>query len=737
MRYEIVEKVGADYQVGLRFFAETPLQADEVHRLLCARVSVSKLLPSKFGPRSGLFTHFVYVSAQRTKAEQAWLEAVAEYHAQPKRGTLSRSKKTSQISFEAWKEQFRAHLRSLSQDNHGRTPEGSGLTVAGIKEAVEAGHSQDIETLVLAGEDSRALRLQIALLSEQQSFSQLVVLCDTRREQVLALPTSGLLAEQVVGAYLEMGKEQASIEVLQAAQQFAQAFLPELERLRQAEGLRTLLRNSAISSPTLDIESPTQGSLSEQLVVLLEMSPTERLPILERLAQRYPHVSGLRTTLAETYAALDDSGQALSQLETLAQEEKLQDAEDVRRQTAPLLLSERRLEELLDLTKQDNTLAGWRGIALYEMNLPEEARPWLEQAWRVGERDTEVLLRLARLSGKRNDLDLAADPYRWLLECIPERLGIEDYLTIADLADNLGFGDLPPSETVKYFDRLVALASPDLDQISHAAGYLRRRVELHSEVEDNLMQIAWQDWLELLAEHKDEDSLVAALSQLQQSMAEHHLSRHQAFEILEVLEPYISTLPSLKDWLVRDYMNLAVVEVDESLRQNRNEAPFFVELLRALYVLEPTAGELIHEQRQLKLDGASAIGLQPPEPVTVPSMIDLSNVRLGLVGGHSAVRRATLRYLQQEYRLQDPVEIPTTRESAIDRVTLREKLINCTWVAVITGYIGHDLSGMISDLFPNNTLQPKIQWLSSRGKSGVVREILAEFERTSENDSNG
>ncbi len=45
-------------------------------------------------------------------------------------------------------------------------------------------------------------------------------------------------------------------------------------------------------------------------------------------------------------------------------------------------------------------------------------------------------------------------------------------------------------------------------------------------------------------------------------------------------------------------------------------------------------------------------------------------------------------------------------------------------VAVITGYMGHDLSRIVSDLKKDGTLTGDVFFLACRGKSGVVRSIL-------------
>jgi hypothetical protein len=102
----------------------------------------------------------------------------------------------------------------------------------------------------------------------------------------------------------------------------------------------------------------------------------------------------------------------------------------------------------------------------------------------------------------------------------------------------------------------------------------------------------------------------------------------------------------------------------------------------------------------------------------------LASIRLALVGGHQATRREVIRELCENYGLQNYVEVVPSSEAYISRSEVQAKISNCNLITVITGYMGHDLSQIISDLKKDGSLTGDVFFLACRGKSGVVREIL-------------
>lgn len=115
---------------------------------------------------------------------------------------------------------------------------------------------------------------------------------------------------------------------------------------------------------------------------------------------------------------------------------------------------------------------------------------------------------------------------------------------------------------------------------------------------------------------------------------------------------------------------------------------------------------------------------QPPRWVAPDSSgLDSSNLRIAIVGGHQRMRNCVLSRLEKS-GLNNVVEIPPFSEKTIDQSRLKKKISECDLVVVITRYVGHELTGMVSNLRENGSLRGEIMNLNYRGVTGVTREIL-------------
>lgn len=104
--------------------------------------------------------------------------------------------------------------------------------------------------------------------------------------------------------------------------------------------------------------------------------------------------------------------------------------------------------------------------------------------------------------------------------------------------------------------------------------------------------------------------------------------------------------------------------------------------------------------------------------------IDLSQLQLGLVGGHSATRRGVVEELSENHGLQRWVEVPPSKESSLRKSNLKAKLERCDLIVIITGYMNHSLTHAVFALKASGALSGEVALLNFRGKSGVVREVL-------------
>jgi hypothetical protein len=104
---------------------------------------------------------------------------------------------------------------------------------------------------------------------------------------------------------------------------------------------------------------------------------------------------------------------------------------------------------------------------------------------------------------------------------------------------------------------------------------------------------------------------------------------------------------------------------------------------------------------------------------------DLSTLKLALVGGHDTTRRSVIQELTEQYGLINWVELPPFRKHSLGRSRMKAKLHDCDLIVVITGYMAHKQTDSLSSLKNTGNLSGELLMLNCRGKSGVVREILA------------
>lgn len=480
-----------------------------------------------------------------------------------------------------------------------------------------------------------------------------------------------------------------------------------------------------------DLPLPTvEGAplpLSERLTQLLEIEPAERIPQLESLKQKYPKATNVILALAESYAVTNNTEKAIELYQSISIE-----TEEVKIRYGKLLLNSNRPQEVIDLIPNAEdispALAGLRGAALYQVEQESQALPFLERAWQANNRSIEILLPLARLWASRQSLEQAAIAYQDLLETSADALTVMDYLYVAEIADGGGFGDISDEEVVSYYERCLECGWNNLRNLptEKQVELLKRRLSLRTQLHDTDKLIAaYADWLEWLANENRLEELEEVLAKLRTQVQERKISYSQQFELLEIIEPFIGALPQLRPSLLNDYQSIAFAEIDEALRYQRFEEAFFKDLLRALLFLDFHLATEVNEYRQQCYAKAVSLGVQPLlEDATTTETIDLSSLRLALVGGHVATRREVIRELNESYSLEDTVEVAPSSETYIDRSSVQTKISDRDLIAVITGYMGHDLSQIVSNLKKNGALVGEVLLLPCRGKSGVVREIL-------------
>ncbi|NER49805.1 MAG: hypothetical protein F6J92_24615 [Symploca sp. SIO1A3] len=582
MQYEIVSKLGGDDQVGLRLKCDKQSQAEDIQRFLRREdFKVSCLMTSK---QSG-YTHFVYVTATEANLGNIMSKIQTSPETVPSVNNIKVAVKPieknspNRPNFKSWQKQFIQVVKKLNSDSPLPTSSVQEIDRNQLPQQIAAGKITEIEERLLLQaniNDSNALRTLIALYHQTNKIEEIVELGKAKRSEILALPTSGRLVEQLVTAHLQHYQQTHNQESLRAATFIAREFLPELERLHQANGVRKLLHQTLTPQEPLPTLEGEPLPLSERLTQLLEIEPVERIPRLESLNQKYPKAINIIFALAESYAVTDNAEKAIELYQSVPIETK-----EVKIRYSKLLLKSDRPQEVIELIPDSEDispiLTGLRGAALYCVGQESQALPCLEKAWQANNRSIEILLPLARLWVSHQNLEQAAIAYQDLLETSADTLTVEDYVHIAEISDGGGFGDISDEEVVNYYELCLDCGWNNFCSLPTAkqAELLKRRFYLRTQLNDTEKLIsAYADLLEWLVNENRFEEIIEVLAKLRTQVQERKINLKQQFELLEIIEPFISTLPQLRALLINDYQSIAFAEIDEALRYKRQEEAF-------------------------------------------------------------------------------------------------------------------------------------------------------------------
>jgi tetratricopeptide (TPR) repeat protein len=495
MDYEIDRDLGAADQVGLRFRCENESQAGRVHLLLrTENFKVSRLMPSN----QPNYTHFVYVTGTESHlgSTMAKVAAVGEVSTTNSGAVQSQDKVKIHQTFKDWQTKFSRAVKQLNNE----TFRPMAATQAVNSHDLDRGLEQDseIEERLLrqiSSDNSNALRALITLYTQTDRQEQVIELWKSERSKILALPVSGRLVEQLVTAHIQYSQQTNTAEALCSAQQIAQEFLPELERLRQANGVRRLL-HQALEPQELP---PTivGATLNEELVKLLEIEPGERIDRLEFLHNKYPKASNILLALAESYTAIGKTDRALEIYQSI-----LEQTEEIVFRQMSLLIDRGQFQAVLSqlpksIDELSPILSGLRGIALDALGEKAQARQFLEKAWNDDRHSLRVLLALARIWTRAGDLIQAGIAYQILQEAGDSLFNLEDYILMARVASLGGFGDLSNKQKQKYYKKCNVGSISYLLSFEALIKTSQERVRLLFSFQDiEVIVSAYIDWLD-------------------------------------------------------------------------------------------------------------------------------------------------------------------------------------------------------------------------------------------------
>lgn len=109
------------------------------------------------------------------------------------------------------------------------------------------------------------------------------------------------------------------------------------------------------------------------------------------------------------------------------------------------------------------------------------------------------------------------------------------------------------------------------------------------------------------------------------------------------------------------------------------------------------------------------------------NLVDLSKIKLAIVGGYPELRREIIDYLEQTHNLNDYQLIPRISEKNTNQRQLKQQLKNTDFIFLTTSFISHSMSNMITDLEKRDALTGKVVLINGKGKSSLIREIETEL----------
>jgi tetratricopeptide (TPR) repeat protein len=494
MEYEIDLDLGAADQVGLRFRCENESQAEKIHRLLrTENFKVSRLMPSK----QQNYTHFVYVTGTEAnlRSKMAKVAPVSEVST-TNVAVRSPDKVKTHQTFKDWQTKFSRAVKQLNNESFRPIAATQEVNSYDLDRNLEL-TSEIEERLVkqINSDNSNALRALITLYTQTDRQEQVIELWKSERSKILALPVSGRLVEQLVTAHIQYSHQTNTAEALCSAQQIAQEFLPELERLRQANGVRQLL-HQALKPQELP---PTivGATLNEQLVKLLEIEPGERIDRLESLHDKYPKASNVLLALAESYTAIGKTDRALKIYQSIPEQ-----TEEIVFRQLNLLIDRGQFHDVLSqlpksIDELSPILSGLRGIALDALGEKAQARQFLEKAWNDDRHSLRVLLALARIWTRARDFIQAGMAYQILQESGNILFRLEDYILMARVASFGGFGDLSNKQKREYYKKCNVESISYLLSFEALIKIAQQRVRLLLSIGDiELIVSAYIDWVD-------------------------------------------------------------------------------------------------------------------------------------------------------------------------------------------------------------------------------------------------
>lgn len=105
-------------------------------------------------------------------------------------------------------------------------------------------------------------------------------------------------------------------------------------------------------------------------------------------------------------------------------------------------------------------------------------------------------------------------------------------------------------------------------------------------------------------------------------------------------------------------------------------------------------------------------------------MLQRSQLKIAIVGGHPSIYREVSQALRENYGLSHWVELPSFRKLGAGGSKIKAKILYCDLIFILTGYMRHGQTNAVSELKRSGAISGKVILLCCRGRTGVMRAIL-------------
>lgn len=743
-----------EYQVGLFIVADDDM-AQRFRRMLWHN-GLHSLPIDLLPPKKPEFTHFTFVSAPDSGLKKGGiykrLKPLCEKHCTQLSGHSEDSPE-----YEAWQTAFERYIRdyrnrryaSLDEEDAGETFEKSKAY-----ELIQSRRYEEAERYLSAfATDAPPFLVPAYMVYLYHVWGRPDKVIEAHRRygsHINAGDVDHRVTEWIVRAYLSISppKPEQALAVLDD-------FLPEFQRQRVAEPLLALRAQAramqgwlpqTVSDLQNYVVQASERELNRRLEDVLDVVAGLNAPagavdrLLETVASQLDSSARWRIDLERSRRACraNRPGEALSHLQSIIGEASYEltpaDLDALRLSAADLHLSlddpQAAVNVLESVTSEDfssdERRAYWalKGQALADIE-PNAALRALRQAYDAGTRRPEVLRPLAQLAYQAHDAKLAWRVYADLLHTGFEPsyedqfyAGILAYYVENDLAQAISHlrlvlgrpsaEDFPVDTLMMAYETLTECLLED--QASSA------------EIVD-----AVSSWIDVMVSKSDLDGLIELIERI----PGFGLDPPTVFDLLEAIEPVVSSDAVGRERLVEEYAKLFWDEVDISLRQFNLLPEYVLDLRRALFVLDREQFDFAQDYLEEELKAARDADLVEPDFELEPSerpALDLQDRWIAVVGGYAPMRRRVQEVLRSEHDLGRFTEVPPSWEAHVDQGRVREAVDGADLIIVVYRCMKHSGSDALQTVVEGTELKQRVRYAAGKGQSSVLRAVRKYFE---------